>query len=102
MFFDLKIRDVTPSGGNTGILGFTDHLHALKPIKHTKGKGKGKAVAQWVSVLIFKSEDSKFKSHCSQHVVVSLGKTLHPKLLLWGLPTVLNVCKSLWIKASNK
>ena len=52
------------------------------------------------SVLDFESGDSKFVSHCSQHVV-SLGKTLHPKLLLWGLPT-LNVCISLWIKASNK
>ena len=59
-------------------------------------------VAQWISALILESDDSKFKSHCSQHVVVSLGKTLHPKLLLWGLPRVLNVCKSLWIKASNK
>ena len=55
-----------------------------------------------LSALNFESGDSKFESHCSQHVVVSLGKTLHPKLLLWGLSTVLNVCKSLWIKASNK
>ena len=45
-----------------------------------------------VSVLDFESGDSKFESHCSQHVLVSLGKTLHPKLLLWGLPSVLNVC----------
>jgi len=30
------------------------------------------------------SGDHRFKPHCSQHVVVSLGKTLHPKLLLWG------------------
>ena len=50
------------------------------------------------NVLDFESGDSKFESHCSQHVVVSLGKTRHPKLLLWGLSTVLNVCKSLWIK----
>jgi len=33
----------------------------------------------------------RFKPHCSQHVVVSLGKTLHPKLLLWGFPTVLSM-----------
>ena len=44
------------------------------------------------SVLDFESGGSKFESHCSQHVVVSLGKTLHPKLLLWGLSTVLIVC----------
>ena len=54
------------------------------------------------SVMDFESGGSKFESHCSQHVVVSLGKTLHPILLLWGLSTALNVCKSLWIKASNK
>ena len=41
-----------------------------------------RCVAQWLSALVF-----RFKPHCSQHVVVSLGKTLHPKLLLWGLPT---------------
>jgi len=35
--------------------------------------------------------DGQFKPHCSQHVVVSLGKTLHPKLLLWGFPTVLSM-----------
>ena len=29
----------TPSGGNTGILAFADHLHAQKPILHTTGKG---------------------------------------------------------------
>ena len=29
-------------------------------------------------VLDFESGDSKFESHCSQHVVVSLGKTLAP------------------------
>ena len=39
-------------------------------------------------VLDFESGGTKFESHCSQHVVVSLGKTLHPKWLLWGLPTV--------------
>ena len=54
------------------------------------------------SMMDFESGDSKFESHCSQHVVVSLGKRLHPKLLLWGLSTVLSVWKSLWIKASNK
>ena len=43
------------------------------------------------SALNFESGGSKFESHCSQHVVVSLGKTLHPKLLLWGLPTVLSM-----------
>ena len=32
-------------------------------------------------VLDFKSGDSTFESHCSQHVVVYLGKTLHRKLL---------------------
>ena len=42
-------------------------------------------------VLDFESGGSKFVSHCSQNVVVSLGKTLHPKLLLWGLPTVLSM-----------
>jgi len=34
-------------------------------------------------VLVFGSGVYRFKPHCSQHVVVSLGKTLHPKLLLW-------------------
>jgi len=29
----------TPSGGNTGILAFADHLHAHKPIEHTRGEG---------------------------------------------------------------
>ena len=29
----------TPSGGNTGMLAFADHLHAQKPIEHTTGKG---------------------------------------------------------------
>ena len=52
------------------------------------------------SVLDF--ESGEFESHCSQHVVVSLGKTLHPKLLLWLMSTVLNACKSLWIKESHK
>ena len=51
----------------------------------------GKACGAVVNALIFESEDSKFESHCSQHVVVSLGKTLHPKVLLWGLPTVLSM-----------
>ena len=60
------------------------------------------AVAQWDSALIFGSGEHWFNPHCSQHVVVSLGNTLHPKLLLWGLSTVLHVCKSLWVKASNK
>ena len=27
----------------------------------------------------------------TQHVVVSLGKTLHPKLILWGLSTLLSM-----------
>ena len=30
----------TPSGGNTGIVAFADHLHALKPIEHSAGEGK--------------------------------------------------------------
>ena len=38
------------------------------------------------SALIFESGGSKFESYCSQHVVVSLGKTLHPKLLLRDFP----------------
>jgi len=38
--------------------------------------------------LVLGSGEHRFKPHCSQHVVVCLGKTLHPKLLLWGLPTV--------------
>ena len=41
--------------------------------------------------LVFGSGGHRFKPHCSQHVVVSLGKTLHPKLLLWGLSTVLSM-----------
>ena len=57
------------------------------------------AVAQWISALIIVSWRHWFKPHCSQHVVVSLGKTPHPKALLCS---VLNVCKSLWVKASNK
>jgi len=63
---------------------------------------KGGGCGSVGSVLDFESGGNKFESHCSQHVVVSLGKTLHPKLFLWGLSTELNVCKSLWIKASNK
>jgi len=27
-------------GGNFGVLAFADHLHAKKPIKYTRGKGK--------------------------------------------------------------
>ena len=42
-------------------------------------------------VLVFGSGGHRFKPHCTQHVVVSLSKTLHPKLLLWGLPTVLSM-----------
>jgi len=60
------------------------------------------AVAQWASALNLGSGEHKFNPHCSQHVVVSLGNTLHPKSLLWGLSTVWSVCKSLWIKASNR
>ena len=30
----------TPSGENTGILAFTDHLRAHKPIEHTTGEGE--------------------------------------------------------------
>jgi len=56
------------------------------------------AVAQWCGALNFESGDSKLESHCSQHVVVTLGETLHPKLLLWGMPIE---CMSLWIKTSN-
>ena len=41
-------------------------------------------------VLDFKSGGTKFESHCSRCV----PETLHPKVLLWGLSTVLNVCKS--------
>ena len=41
--------------------------------------------------LVLGSGGQRFKPHCSQHVVVSLGKTLHPKLLLWGLSTVLSM-----------
>ena len=29
----------TPSGENTGILAFADHLHARKPLEHTTGEG---------------------------------------------------------------
>ena len=52
------------------------------------------AVAQWIEYWT----SNHGVPSSSQHVVVSLGKTLHPKLLLWGSSTVLNVCKSLWIK----
>ena len=48
----------------------------------------GRRVVQWV---VRWCSGHRFKPHCSQHVVVSLGKTLHPKLLLWGLPTVLSM-----------
>ena len=33
----------TPSGGNTGIVAFADHLHALKPMEHTTGEGTPKS-----------------------------------------------------------
>ena len=29
----------SPSGGNTEILAFADHVHAQKPIEHTAGEG---------------------------------------------------------------
>jgi len=46
------------------------------------------AVAQLDSALIL----DQGRASSSPTVVVCLGQTLHPKLLLWGLPTVLNVC----------
>ena len=58
------------------------------------------AVAQWVSAVIFESEDSKFKPHCSQHVDVSL-RHFTPNCSCGDCPQYW-VCKSLWIKASNK
>ena len=48
------------------------------------------AVAQWI-VRCSDQGGTGSNPHCSQHVVVSLGKTLHPKLLLWGLPRVLSM-----------
>jgi len=44
------------------------------------------AMAQWASALILRS--GELDRHCSQQAAVSLGKTLHPNLLLWVLSTV--------------
>ena len=63
------------------------------------------AVAQWVSALnlVRWTLNQGIASFSPTAVSMSLCPwALHPKLLLWGLSTVLNVCKSLWIKASNK
>ena len=52
----------TPSGGNTGMLAFPDHLHAQKPITYKKGKtpksiieplqGKYLNIVQYLSNLL--------------------------------------------------
>ena len=43
----------------------------------------------WYSGLVRWCSDQgstcRFKPHCSQHVVVSLGKTLHPKIAPVGI-----------------
>ena len=62
-----------------------------KPTLNPSNVINGEACGTVVSVLVFGSGEHRFKPHCSQHVAVSLGKTLHPKVLLWGLPTVLSM-----------
>ena len=79
----LDIWEVTlsakPDGNGLSILRNTPLSASLFPsLLLLKQLEVWEAVAQWSSALVFGSGEHRFKPYCSQHVVVSLGKTLHP------------------------